>query len=439
MLVVGWTTFAFAGLYPSLLLVPALVLGVLALAYRDWASIGARPAYDAWLAVVVAGIALQMVPLPRALVDFVSPGAHDAWQQLSLSVPSMVPLSIDAPRTRRALLATIAAFLVFLVGRQTFSSGGVRVAIRGVAYTGMLLAAIALAQAATARGLIYWRWKPVEAGADPFGPFVNRNHFTTWAILAIPMTLGYLAAHSAAHAHRSTAHMLWRRRILMMIDARAIGLTAAACLMLVALILTQSRSGLLGIAAASATALVLRARGRPSGGRTAWWIAAGILVVAGLTIAQISPAALGGRIASVRASATGRLLIWHDTMAIVRDFWLTGTGAGTYVTSMLLYQRSPGWFFNQAHNHYLQVVSEGGLLLGVPVFTALGLYFGRAWRTLMSDHSGMYWVRAGAFSGLVGVAAQCLWETGLTMPANALLAAISAAIVVHVPPPSARH
>jgi len=418
---------------------PALVLGVLALVHRDWASTATRPAYDAWLAAIVAGIALQMVPFPRAFVDLVSPGAHDVWQQLSLSVPSFIPFSIDAARTQRALLATIAAFLVFLIGRQIFSTGGVRIAIRGVAYTGMLLAAIALAQAATARGLIYWRWKPVEAGADPFGPFVNRNHFTTWAILAIALTLGYLAAHSAAHANRDTSHMLWRRRLISMIDARALGLTAAASVMLVALILTQSRSGLLGIAAATIMAIVLRARGRPSGGRAIWWIAAGIVAVGLLTVAQISPAALGARLASVRASASGRLLIWHDTIAIVRDFWLTGTGAGTYVTSMLLYQRSPGWFFNQAHNHYIQVVSEGGLLLGIPVFTALALFLRQAWRAIASDHSGMYWVRAGAFSGLVGVATQSLWETGLTMPANALLAAICAAVVVHAAPQPARH
>ena len=38
------------------------------------------------------------------------------------------------------------------------------------------------------------------------------------------------------------------------------------------------------------------------------------------------------------------------------------------------------------------------------------------------------------------VASQSFWETGLTMPANAILAAIAAAIVVHDPalPPS-RH
>jgi hypothetical protein len=50
----------------------------------------------------------------------------------------------------------------------------------------------------------------------------------------------------------------------------------------------------------------------------------------------------------------------------------------------------------------------------------------------------MYWVRGGAFCGLCGVAAQSFWETGLTMPANAALAAIAAAIVLHTPAPQAR-
>ena len=39
--------------------------------------------------------------------------------------------------------------------------------------------------------------------------------------------------------------------------------------------------------------------------------------------------------------------------------------------------------------------------------------------------------RAGALCGLVGVAVQSVWETGLTAPANAVLAALAAAIAVH--------
>jgi len=101
---------------------------------------------------------------------------------------------------------------------------------------------------------------------------------------------------------------------------------------------------------------------------------------------------------------------------------------------MSVYQRSsPGVIFNQAHNHYLQVASEGGLLVGLPVVLALAAFVRVAWRSLEMDPSGLFWIRAGAAAGLCGVAVQSLWETGLTAPANAAMAAVLAAMVIHVP------
>jgi O-antigen ligase len=94
----------------------------------------------------------------------------------------------------------------------------------------------------------------------------------------------------------------------------------------------------------------------------------------------------------------------------------------------------PGVIFNQAHNHYLQVVSEGGLLVGIPALLMVVAFVREARARLDADRSGMFWVRAGAASGLCGVAVQSLLETGLTTPANAALAAVAAAIVTHVPP-----
>ena len=119
---------------------------------------------------------------------------------------------------------------------------------------------------------------------------------------------------------------------------------------------------------------------------------------------------------------------------MIRDFWLTGTGAGTYETVMLVYQRSPLEVrFNQAHNHYLQLAAEGGVLLLLPLLMAGRAYARDAAAAMRSDTSGMYFVRAGACCGLAGAAAQSLWETGLTTPANALLGAVLAAIVIHAP------
>jgi O-antigen ligase len=413
---------------------------LLAIAYRPWSYRGEPiPYLDLLLALIVALIAFQLLPLPRFVVDLLSPADRRVWQQLSLSVPSSLPISIDLTRTGSALVVTTAAFVFFLVARRVFANGGVRIAVRGVSIIGMLLSAIALAQDATARGLMYWRWKPLDEGPPPFGPFVNRNHFGTWAVIAVPICLGYLAAHTAAHRHRSAEHAALRRRVVTFFDGRAMGLTTSAALMLVGIAVSLSRSALAGIAVAAIVGLVLRHARGESGGRAIWWIAGGAVGVVALTLAELRPDVLGMRLSTVGVSAGNRLLIWHDTIPIIRDFWLTGTGAGTYVTSMLLYQRSsPGWLYNQAHSHYLQVVSEGGLLLSVPVFGALALYARDAWQRLHADKSGMFWIRAGAFCGLAGVAVQSLWETGLTMPANAALAAIAAAVVVHDPAPPAR-
>jgi O-antigen ligase len=119
-------------------------------------------------------------------------------------------------------------------------------------------------------------------------------------------------------------------------------------------------------------------------------------------------------------------------LPVVKDFWLTGSGAGTFETVILVYQRTPSLFrISGAHNNYLQVAAEGGLLIGVPVAGALWLFVRESRRALAGDESGMYFLRAGALSGLFGVAVQSVWETGLTTPANAVLAALAAAIVVH--------
>ena len=62
---------------------------------------------------------------------------------------------------------------------------------------------LAVAQAATGRRPDLLAFPTEFEGPLPFGPFVNRNHFATWAIMAMPLCFGYLAArlgHRAAGA-----------------------------------------------------------------------------------------------------------------------------------------------------------------------------------------------------------------------------------------------
>jgi O-antigen ligase len=86
----------------------------------------------------------------------------------------------------------------------------------------------------------------------------------------------------------------------------------------------------------------------------------------------------------------------------------------------------------QAHNDYLQVLVEGGLLVAVPVAIALGL-LAFAIRRSVNEARGDsydYWVRAGATVGLVAMGIQETVEFSLQMPANAFLFATLAAMAV---------
>jgi O-antigen ligase/polysaccharide polymerase Wzy-like membrane protein len=438
-----WTTFAFAGVYPGTLVVPAVLCLVLVLAYRPWPlAFDEASSIDRWLVVACVLAFAQFLPLPPVLIDALSPHDRAVWEALSLTAPpTALPLSIDVTSTAWAALVAAGVVAVFITARRIFTVGGVRRVVRMVATAGFALAALALAQDATGHGLMYWRWRPLQEGAPPFGPFVNRNFFGTWVILAVPLVLGYLAAHATAHHHTRPANApapTWQQRLRDAIDARTIWLIGSAGLMILALFVSLSRSGLFGLTVALLVGAALQrwSRERRPGAR---WLVAGLIVAGVVVVARINPAPFEGRIAAAPVSVQGRLLIWRDTIPVVRDFWLTGTGAGTYETAMLVYQRaSLGVRFNQAHNHYLQLVTEGGLLLSVPVAIALWQLAGAVARTLRGDRSGMYWLRAGAASGLAGVAAQSIWDTGLTAPANAVLAAISAAIALHQPARAAR-
>jgi hypothetical protein len=389
---------------------------------------------DVWLALAVVAAIVQLIPAPAPLIDRISPADRRVWQSLSLTpVHGPLPISIAVGSTAWAAAVLAATVAVFLVSRQIFMVGGVRIATRGIATIGFVLAAIALAQDATGHGLMYWRWKPLGEGPPPFGPFVDRNHFATWVVLALPLSVGYLIAHASAHP-TPLAGAARYRSLSRALDARAIWLTAAICLMLVALIASLSRSGMLGVTAALLVGLAVR-RARPAGASAALsWILAGAGLAAAGVILRVNAADLMGRFAAAGGAVSERVAIWRATMPVLRDFWLTGTGVGTYETAMLVYQRAPSLFrINAAHNHYLQLAAEGGLLVGVPTAIGLVMYARAALAGLVEDASAMYWIRAGALGGLCGVAVQSFWETGLTTPANAVLAAIVAAIALHRP------
>ena len=376
---------------------------------------------------------LQFVPLPLpGSSQWISPHRTDVVSALRIgatTAESFPAWSIDVPSTVWAFAVLAGTIVFFWIARTEFQRGGVRQTARAVSALGFAVSLLAIAQAATGGDLIYWTFRTEFEGPPPFGPFVNRNHFATWAIMAVPLCFGYLAAR--LDTRRAAAkHSSLRRKAVRSIDPRTMWLTFAGATMVVALLLSLSRSGVLALGVSAAITFAASRHLLERRQRSLVIYATLAILLSGVVWADVP--ALIKRAAEAPAALASRMTIWRESLPIARDFWQVGTGAGTYQAAMAVYQKSDRTvYFNQAHNHYLQVAVEGGVLLLALAIACLAAFVGEARRRIATDTSGLVLIRVGAACGLGAVALQSVWETGLVMPANAALAALLAAIVVH--------
>lgn len=429
-------------------LLPLLTIAALAAAAAPATTFAfrrsTRPLDLALIALLVA-LLLQLLPLPAFVVALLSPHARELTAAIRLAplgtaAPWWTTLSVNAEATAIAFATVGLGALSFWIARSVFSAGGgTRLFCRTIAVLGALAAAMAVIQKAVSPRSVLFVVVPEARSASPFGAFVNRNHFAAWLLMVAAPVVGYCIARLNTRPSRG-GH--WRKSIGQIMSSGAIFTGVAAMGMIGVLLLTLSRSALAGLGCAAVAG---------------WWLGQprlrvertsvpGLLGLVGavilMTVLFVDVDGWATRVGHTFDTASGgfsRITIWRETLAIIRDFWLTGTGAGTYSDTMSLYQQTRIWVgamqrwahFNNAHSFYLQVASEGGLLLAVPAFAVLLATATLGWRAVRADKGEMFWVRVGAFAGLAGVAAQSLWEVALVMPANAALAGMLAGLLLY--------
>ena len=143
------------------------------------------------------------------------------------------------------------------------------------------------------------------------------------------------------------------------------------------------------------------------------------------------------RFSDVPQAVQMRLNAWNDGADIIRDFPLTGTGLNTYGTATLFYAESGHeLWFREAHNDYLQILAEGGLLVGIPAALFIAAFVVAVRQRFREEgrRHRSYWVRVGAVVGLCAIALQSLVEFSLQMPGNATVFVVLAAIALHRAP-----
>jgi len=387
---------------------------------------------DVSLLAFLLGLALQLAPLPPFIVDALSPNARTISSLILLTPPdpSAATLSLRPLYTVETLSSAATVVLVYWTARGLLQNGGTRTVARLFSVAGFIMALTGLAQRATASRTLMWLWSPEDPGGRPMGPFVNRNHFAMWLVMASALGAGALATH-LAHKHASGSDRFRTGVAQWLDDGTMLWLAGSTALLWLTIVASGSRGGMLAVAVFNAAWLALA--GRRTGSRKALAYAAAAVGVVALVGVWANLETIAGRLGS--GDAVARTTVWRDTVPVLRDFWLTGTGGGTYASVMLLYQRTARFvIFNEAQNEYLQLLAEGGILLTLPLLTWFVAWGVRCARRIGEDRSAMMWVRTASLAGLAAVASQCIWDSALRMPANALLAAILAAVVVHEKP-----
>ncbi len=436
---------AFGGVYPWaywLIAVASAELGlwaiVLGRAWNDWRVWRLAIA----LGLVGVAIAVQIVPLPEGLFSLATPNADAVLGQYEVAfasrAPGWRPLSLSPWDTLLALTLFL-AFALLLVGTtRALRYMNLLGFVSQLTLLALVVGLVGIVQKALLPAedpLIYGFWRPQFQG-DGFGPFVNRNHYAGWAVMVLPLIAARVIAVAESMTGRGAEEPRTWRQWLAAPDAgqAAFGLSVVVILG-VAVVLSGSRSGLGALFVALAVlGGVVAARAGRSRRRLA--LALGLPVVMAAVMAWAGYDIAMRRFERVPTEILDRMSVWSDTVRLIGDFPVAGVGMGAFSKAMAVYQTAPTHtLFVQAHNDYLQLVAEGGLLVTLPALAIVLLVVQGIWRrfSVGGDEPARFWLRVGAVAGLSGIAAQSLVEFSLQKPGNTVLFVVLVALALHRP------
>lgn len=425
----GWS----AGLLAAAL----LTLASLLLLARLWRSAPPRdwPAAASWPTALLAGWALfmiaQLVPLPLPLLELVSPTAAAAWQRAGAESAGSV--SLDRGATLSAIVQAASLAALFVVVSLTASSWRrVQILCTVVVAMGAFEAALGVATE-LARHQGWVAAGPVEGVGGARGTFVNPNHYAGFLEVALCLSLGLsLSRAGEGEWLPGSARELASRAVAFSLSARA-PLLAAQVLMVVALLWSGSRGAVAAVAVALPLVLAgaLPPQRHAARGARLKGLAAGAAVVL-VTVLWSGAGSLADKIAHAGVHGN-RLPLAAATLDMAADFPLFGSGAGSYASVFPAY-KTPALgsaFYEHAHNDYLQVLAEGGIVGAGLFLAAVGSAFVPALRRGRRRRSrGARAFTAGSLAACTCLLIHGLYDFNLQIPANAMLFVLSLALAV---------
>jgi O-antigen ligase len=434
---------------PVLIIPPLLLCALAALLRVGRPSIITRPlrywTIGGWLFVLV--VALQLVPLPNALHEALSPESwrirNDAMRVASLAIgapmPAAQPLTVDVSLTALHLFRVLAYLATFLTAALLFRRHRRRWTLAIVLGCAAAFQALYGVREMLLHRYAIWGWVNTLIFDRATGTFVNPNHFAHYAaiVLPLPLFVTAMAWHDAGPRGGKLGP-----RIVRLVETRIIpfgaGLIGAfACL--VAILVAQSRGALLAVVAGFAIVGAISSGSKHAARRI---VLVGVAATVGivLAVALIGEQRTLTRFRSFHsADATslgGRRMALEAAMDIWQRFPIFGSGLGTFdeVVSMTAIG-APDELINHAHDDYAEIAATTGALgLVVSIVPLLAGVIALMRLTCGAHSEELPWPRRAfqlaALTSLAIAMIHALVDFNFFIPANpATLAAIAGAAV----------
>jgi O-antigen ligase len=253
-------------------------------------------------------------------------------------------------------------------------------------------------------GKLYWMVS-LPAGVNPFGPYVNPNHFAGFVELIAPLGLALLFFPARS-----------REKVPLLLLFTVVPLGAV--------FLSASRAGIIIVVLEFALLAFLSrvhrmGRKQLLGATAIGLLAGGLILWLGVTRALER----FEQLAHQGVNRELRVAMDEDTWRIFRDHPWSGTGLGTLIAVYPRYESFyNGTTVDHAHNDFMELLADTGLLGGLCGALFVGLLFRRGF-SKFQDAAGATAraLVAGPLVACAGMLLHSLVDFNLHIPSNALI------------------
>lgn len=400
------------------------LLGLIATALRKKSRLYEVPGI---LPLILFGIyyVIQLIPLPAEVVRVISPETYRLYTGIigQFQPVTWISLSLYKKATLYEFFrfAAYASFYVLTI--QLLTQGQyLKKVVAAVIILSSSTALLAIFQYLFYNEKIFW-FRELTAGGTPFGPFVNRNHYAGFMEMVFPVSLSIFLAYKPVVTYTS-----FREKVAEMFSQKRTNtyiLTGlASTLMAVSVFLSLSRGGIISLSLSMIFFGLLVYFGKT--GKKRGFLVIVIFLIIVLSVGWFGWDHVFERFSKVRDIQgnieVNRQTIWKDTAAIIRDFPVTGTGFGTLVNIYGKYRTLEGEsVLYHAHNDYLEVLSDGGLIAFLLSAWFLVSVFYKSFRKYLNrkDSYAIY-LYIGSATGVISLLIHSLADFNLQIGSNGL-------------------